>query len=105
MRKSAIAFMILPWVGGAPATLAGDVEASTIWVTDLQGAIDSGWVITVPTGSSDYFSVAHHVAPGNSNGADLAEALPIVGVAVSVADFGSGRTFPSVGVYQPNLTL
>jgi hypothetical protein len=105
MLKNAIAFLLLTWAGAVRITLAGDVEDSTIWVTDLQGAIDSAWVVASPTGSSDYFSVAHHVASGNPNGADLTEALPIVGVAVSVADFGSGRTFPSVGVYQPNLTL
>src|SRR5262245_11633081 len=104
MRKRASGLLLLTCVAWQPAT-AGDVEDSTLWVTDVEGAIDSAWVVAYPTGPSDYFSVAHHVVPGNANVADIAEALPIVGVAVSVADFGSGRTFPTVGVYRPNLTL
>jgi hypothetical protein len=103
MRKT-VSSLLLSCLAWQPA-LAGDVEDSTIWVTNVLGRVDSAWAVSDPTGPSDYFSVAHHVEPGNANVAVLAEALPIVGVSVSVADFGSGRTFPTVGVYRPNLTL
>jgi hypothetical protein len=90
----------------SPLVLARNDGDSTIWVTSLKGAIDSGWVVSVPGGSSDYFNTAHTVLPGLGNSEQLVDGLPITGLAVSVADFGSsGLTFPLVGVYYSNPAL
>lgn len=88
----------------APA-FAGHNADSTLWVTDVGALIDSGWVVGFPTGSSDYFNVGHNVVAGIGNTEDVADGLPLTGVAIAVTDFGSGATYPVVGVFLPNLGL
>jgi hypothetical protein len=82
----------------APA-FAGHNADSTIWVTDTRGPCDSGWVVVFPTGTSDYYGVSHNVVAGIPDSEDVAQGMPLTGVSVSVADFASGRTYPTVGVY------
>src|SRR5262245_2141846 len=89
----------------SPTVLAGHDGESTLWVTDLQGAIDSGWIVSVPTGPSDYFNTAHKVVPGLDNSEQIVDGLPITGLALAVSDFGSSNTFPVVGVYYSNTAL
>ncbi|MFO0983637.1 MAG: hypothetical protein U1E76_18230 [Planctomycetota bacterium] len=90
----------------APAFAGGNAD-STIWSGVKQDPIDSAWVVQYPTGSADYFDATYHVVAGSGNvaGASIAGALPITAVAVSVADFGSGRVYPRVGAYRSNLAL
>jgi hypothetical protein len=103
MRKSSFALGLT--LAQASLAVAGNVGDSTIWVTDLKGAIDSGWVVSFPTGSSDFFSVAHNVVPGLGNSEDVVDGLPVTGIALSVNDFGSTSTFPMVGVFYSNFVL
>jgi hypothetical protein len=70
---------------------AGQDEDSTIWVSDMKGAADSGWVVSIPAGNSDYFSVSHAVIPGKGDSEQLVDGLPVSGISVSIADFGSER--------------
>jgi hypothetical protein len=88
-----------------PLALGGHDGESTIWVTNVHGAIDSAWVVSVPGGSSDYFSSRYAVLPGTGNAEDVVDGLPITGIALSVADFGSTAKFPMVGVFYPNLAV
>src|SRR5262245_22674420 len=92
-------------LAAAPLALArGDAE-STIWVTNVDGTIDGGWVVGFPTGSSDFFSNRYTVVPGSGNSESVVDGLPITGIALSVADYQSGRKFPIVGVFYSNLTI
>lgn len=93
-------------VAALPA-LAGGNSDSTIWSTCTGSVTDSGWVVTFPTGSSDYFDQTFTVSAGigNTENGDVAGGLNAVGVGVSVADFGSGRTYATVGVFNSNLGL
>ncbi|MFO0980646.1 MAG: hypothetical protein U1E76_02685 [Planctomycetota bacterium] len=78
-----------------------------LWSGLKRNLIDSGWVVTSPTGSADYFDATYGVIPGITNVENgvLAGGLPIRCIAVSVADFGSGRTYPILGVFNSNLGL
>ncbi|MFN8549685.1 MAG: hypothetical protein U0527_17375, partial [Candidatus Eisenbacteria bacterium] len=78
---------------------------SSISITDVQREIKQGLVVQIPTGSSDYFNVAHAVQPGIGNSDEVVDGLPVTGISVSVADFGSGRTYPTVGIFASNLGL
>src|SRR5262245_29893061 len=88
-----------------PLALAGHDGDSTIWVTNLHDAIDTAWVISFPTFSSDYFSNAHAVVAGSGDSEHVADGLPITGISVSVADFYSSLTYPMVVVFYSNLTI
>src|SRR5262245_36727217 len=88
-----------------PLARGGHDGESTIWVTNVHGGIDSAWVVSVPGGSSDYFSSRYAVVPGTGNAEDVVDGLPITGIALSVADFGSNAKFPMVGVFYPNLAV
>lgn len=83
---------------------AGD---STIWSATKGNVIDSGWVVGFPTGSSDFFDATYGVTAGigNLEGATVAGGLKVDGIAVSVSDFGSGRTYATVGVFNSNLSV
>ena len=80
---------------------------SAIWSDTKGGLVDGGWVVQFPTGSSDYFDSTFVVVPGIGNGEDgnIGLGLPTTGVAISVTDFGSGRTYGLIGNFQSNLTL
>src|SRR5262245_10084176 len=100
MRKSSFALGLT--LAQASLALAGNPGDSTIWVTDLKGAIDGGGVFALPV---DYFSVAHNVVPGLGNSEDVVAGLPVSGIAVSVTDFSSGLAFPMVGLFYSNFAL
>lgn len=97
----ALGFLLL----GVTRLLASGDAASAVWVTDVHGAMDSGWGVSFPAGPSDFFSVGHDVIAGSGNSEELVDGLPVNGLAVSIADFGTTATFPRVGVYNPNLGL
>jgi hypothetical protein len=78
--------MILP-------AFAGDSAFTTYNVTDTDGSMDSGWVVSFPTGSSDYFNTRYDNLAGR----------PLAGVSVGSGDFGSGLSYPLAGVFAPNL--
>lgn len=61
--------------------------------------------VQIPTGSADYVCESYDVVSGIGNSESLADGLPLKALAVSVADFGSGATFPRLGVYLPNLGM
>ncbi|MFO0983508.1 MAG: hypothetical protein U1E76_17545 [Planctomycetota bacterium] len=99
-----------PWSAGTGAKVgfllsAKSASDSSLWVAPQRGLMDAGVVISVPSGSSDYYSLAQEVKPGNGNSEQLAGEQLVAGVAVSVADFGSGLTYPMIGVFSPNLGL
>lgn len=93
-------------VAAIPA-FAADSADSNIWSGTKGGVIDSGWVVTFPTGSSDYFDTTYNVTAGIGNVEDgtVAAGLAVQGVGVSVSDFGSGRTYATVGVFNSNLAV
>jgi hypothetical protein len=102
MRKALLSVASLAIV--ALPALAQD---GRITVSQVHGAMDSGWVVAIPAGSNDYFNVAVPVstpALGNFDQA-LALGLDITGVCVSVADFSSSFTYPIVGVFETNSAL
>ena len=102
MRKALLSFAALAI---AAAGASAQSENSTIW-SNQASAIDSGWVVTFPTGSSDYFSQAFAASAAlNVEVTTVSKALPIKGVGVSVADFGGSQTYPTVGVFRPNVSL
>ncbi|MFO0982379.1 MAG: hypothetical protein U1E76_11690 [Planctomycetota bacterium] len=100
---TSIVFLLL---AGATAIAGGSAD-STIWSAAKGGLIDSGWIVSAPAGSEDYFDQTYMLAAGIDNSEDgvLASGLAICGTAVSVADFGSGRTYPRVGVFLSNLAV
>ncbi|MEW6746878.1 MAG: hypothetical protein AB1486_29425 [Planctomycetota bacterium] len=75
--------------------LAGDSPVSTWNQTNTDGSIESFWVVSFPSGSSDFFNSRH----------DGLALRPIRGVSVASADFGSGRSYPLAGLYDANLTV
>lgn len=99
MRKTFFGLAILALVV-VPA-FAGHNEDSTIWVSDVRNHMDSGWVVSIPSGSSDWFSVGHPVVAGKGDSEALVDGLPVTGLSVSTADFGSGTNYPVVGLYPP----
>jgi hypothetical protein len=90
----------------AAASGMGQSENATIWSNLIKGKPDSGWVVQIPTASSDYFSCGYDVvATLNVESATVSKSMPIRGVGVSVADFGTTQTYPTVGVFRPNVGL
>ncbi|MEW6743980.1 MAG: hypothetical protein AB1486_14610 [Planctomycetota bacterium] len=74
---------------------AGD-SAQTTWnQTNTDGSVESGWVVSFPTGDSDFFNSRHDGLIGR----------PIQGVSVASADFGSGLSYPVAGLFDANFTL
>jgi hypothetical protein len=90
---------------------AGGVQTqSSLWSGPKGGLIDGGWVVQFPTGSSDYFDVTYNVVAFKGQDGDIfagtgSLALPVNGVAISITDFGSGRTYPLAGTFNSNLSL
>lgn len=72
---------------------AGDSAASTQNVTNTDGNCDSGWVVSIPAGSSDYFNTRFDNVGGR----------PVNGVSLASADFGSGASYPVTGLFDANL--
>lgn len=59
------------------------------------GELDSGWVVSIPAGSSDYFNSRYD----STNWA----ARRVAGVGLGSADFGSGTSYPMAGLFSANL--
>src|SRR5262245_6492476 len=95
----AISFPCFAWARGD--------DESTIWSALKQGPIDRGTAVSIPSQDSDYLNVTYSVVTGSDDQENgfLAQGLPVKGVAVSVSDFGSGRTYPRIGMYRSNLGL
>src|SRR5262245_22697164 len=88
------------------AAVIGKAQDSTLWSSRVSGPIDGGWVVTIPTGSSDYLSVAYTTSRlWNVEGGVVSSTMRFKGVGVSVADFGTTQTYPTVGVFRPNPVL
>ncbi|MEW6747761.1 MAG: hypothetical protein AB1486_33960, partial [Planctomycetota bacterium] len=64
-------------------------------VTNTDGGCESYWVVSFPSGSSDYFNSRHDGLSGR----------PIAGVSTATADFGSGTSYPRTGLFDANITL
>ena len=91
-------------VAAIPA-FANDLLPDSIYSGTKGSVCDSGWVVGFPTGSSDYFDATYTVVGGIANVEDgtIDNGLKVQSVAVSVSDFGSGRTYPILGVFNSNL--
>jgi hypothetical protein len=104
-----MAFLGLATLAIAATTAFGQTKESTIWSNPKGGLIDGGWVVQFPTGSSDWFDTTYTVLPNsgiNTEDGVIAGLLPIKGIAISVADFGSGQPgYPEAGCVLSNLTL
>jgi hypothetical protein len=108
----------LPWPGGVDSLtlaavwgnpscanpgvgLTNCISVSTITHGDLawcdDGTIESGWVVQVPSGSSDYFNVDFGI-PYSLNG--------VGGITLSVLDFVTATPqFPAAGVSNANYAV
>jgi hypothetical protein len=103
MRKALLGFAALAI---AAAGASAQTENSTIWSNLISGAPDSGWVVAFPSGSSDYFSAAYATSASlNVEGNTVSKAMPIKGVGVCETEFGSTVSYPTVGVFRPNVGL
>jgi hypothetical protein len=78
---------------------AGDSAASTANLTNTDGNADSGWVVSNPAGSSDYFNTRYDNGPGHGS----IVGFSVVGVSLASADFGSGASYPTAGSFDANL--
>ncbi|MEW6742454.1 MAG: hypothetical protein AB1486_06820 [Planctomycetota bacterium] len=74
---------------------AGDSATSTQNETLTDGQLEQGWVVSIPSGGSDYFNVRYDGLAGR----------PLRGVSVGTADFGSATSYPIAGLFDSNLTL
>jgi len=102
MRKALMSFAAFAI---AAAGASAQSENPTIW-SNQAVAIDSGWVVTFPTGSSDYFSQAFAGSNTlNNEDGTVTRSMPVRGVGVSTADFGVSSGYPAVGVFRPNVSL
>jgi hypothetical protein len=82
---------------GLCATLAVAADQpKSCQFTKTDGTIEGGWVVQIPSGSSDYFNVRHSGA--------LAEG-PISAISINQADFGGATTYPVVGFYNANTVI
>ncbi|MEW6745632.1 MAG: hypothetical protein AB1486_23015 [Planctomycetota bacterium] len=86
----AAAFVLL-----ALSATAQDVPPQHLNVTNTDGACESYWVVSFPSGSSDFFNSRH----------DGLQGRPIAGVSTATADFGSGTSYPRTGLFPANFTL
>src|SRR5262245_5175690 len=105
MRKALSGLAVL----ALGVTTAAAQDAS-IWSHQLgnSAVLDTGWYVTIPSGPSDFFSSAYDVVAGLGNNPDrevINGNMKVNGIAVSVTDFGTTRTYPQVGVFRSNLPL
>src|SRR5262245_19928280 len=89
-------------------------QNASIWSHQLgsqffgDAAIDTGWVVTIPTLTSDWFSVAYNITAGVADNDDrqfINGHMSVTGLGLSVADFGTTQTYTEVGVFRPNRPL
>ncbi|MEW6741799.1 MAG: hypothetical protein AB1486_03485 [Planctomycetota bacterium] len=95
MRKMALALALLGLLAMPTMAQPQNVPPQHLSITRTDGWLESGWVVSVPSGSSDHFNVRYD---GLAN-------RPLIGVAVGSADFGSGTSYPKAGFCEPNLAL
>ncbi|MEW6743983.1 MAG: hypothetical protein AB1486_14625 [Planctomycetota bacterium] len=76
-------------------TARAQEQAATQNETRTDGKLESGWVASIPSGSSDFFSQRH----------DGISARPIAGVSICSYDWGSDTSYPLAGLYDTNFTL
>ncbi|MFO0980851.1 MAG: hypothetical protein U1E76_03715 [Planctomycetota bacterium] len=109
--QGSLSAVFVAWVVVAVAAPAQAQTDRLLWSGQCSAAcappqIRTAFVVAVPTGAEDY---CHTVFDVNTGLADvdgaLAGALPVAGLSASITDFGSGRTYPMVGVCYPNLGL
>jgi hypothetical protein len=82
---------------------AGIAAEAKIWSAVKNGPINTVWLPDFLTYEDTTFDVMAGI--GNVDGRTIADGLSVVGVAVSVVEWGSGETFPRVGVYRSNLVV
>lgn len=106
MRRAFFGFATLA-IAAIPAFAQVGATDSVLWSDAKGGLVDGGWVVQFPTASSDYFDATFTVSAGldNTENGNVRDLLPMTGVSVSVTDFGSGRTYALVGMYNSNLGL
>jgi hypothetical protein len=75
-----------------PAFAADSPQFEQLSKTD--GSIEGGWVVAIPSGSSDYFNVRY-----DGSGRSIRQ------LSISVSDFGGSTSFPVVGFYNANTGL
>jgi hypothetical protein len=73
--------------------LAQDIPPQLLNLTNTDGVLEGGWVVSIPAGSSDYFNERY----------DYAVARPFAGVGIGSADFGAGTGYPTTGMFVANL--
>jgi hypothetical protein len=92
---------------GVPGTVGVSNEITIIttpdpgcnWGIRDDGLYEAGYVVSIPSGSSDYFNVNYNclTSPGVSN---------ILDMKVAVMDFGStASAYPTTGVFDTNYTV
>ncbi|MEW6745631.1 MAG: hypothetical protein AB1486_23010 [Planctomycetota bacterium] len=74
---------------------AQDVPPQHLNVTNTDGACESYWVVSFPSGSADFFNSRY----------DGLQGRPIAGVSTATADFGSGTSYPRTGLFPSNFSL
>src|SRR5262245_23640253 len=94
----------------ALVTTTATAQDASIWSHQLgtDATIDTGWVVTIPTLTSDWFSVAYNVTGGVGDNGDrqvINGHMNVNGLGLSVADFGTTQTYTNVGVFRPNRSL
>src|SRR5262245_37000152 len=88
----------------APLLQARPSGDSTIWSCVVPNVPDSAFNPSFPIIS--HLSVAYAAVPTlNVEGGTVSKTMPIKSVGVSIADFGSGLSFPTIGVFRPNVGL
>lgn len=75
-----------------PLTAMAQSDPARPHTMKTDGSTESGWVVSIPAGSSDFFNVRY-----DNNTATA------VGITVAVADFGALSTYPRLGIYGANL--
>jgi hypothetical protein len=82
---------ILPVVASAQIDQPQNLHRS-----ETDGSTEGGWVVQIPSGSSDYFNVRYPAPTGPTT---------YVGMGAAVYDFGSASTYPVMGLYNQNFGL
>jgi hypothetical protein len=82
---------------GLCATLAlGSDKPGAFQRSKTDGSIEGGWVVSIPSGSSDYFNTRY-------DGTGTEGSVTALGI--NVADFGGATTYPAVGFFGANTGL
>jgi hypothetical protein len=77
-----------------PVVASAQQRPEFIHNTKTDGSTEGGWVVQIPSGSSDYFNVRYDI-PNTSYS----------GVHISMYDFGTATTYPSIGIWGTDFGL